>query len=625
MRLIAATIIAAVTAITLASSGAKAWDIPYDEWEDDTPTPGQPTPAKPVDQPGGLAPAASKIVPIVHRAGAVVLPTTGARVDLPALQDGADYRISGRWGLGTESGSWSRDIIDEIRASALIGATWYFVGPFILGTCDAVLKSITLTEAWRETRTIHGQSFELLGGTFKFTGSLGERPAVVMCGGPTERPLLLYRFFFEPNAPKSLPKDVLLARLPAVGAIKAIIESHVTRRWSRVKPLLDEAVGGDSADRESVKKAQLKYFQGEVTLPEDGAVWLVRDFDTMDWFERHIPRFPSFNVGFGKAPANVTCDDEAAAMREQARRSGESFLPTVPAPAGWRAMMTIKLKSSLAETVLCRYSAEGWVISLIRHDEALGDVAEAEPLLTAFMTTVGIAPEPIRPTRPTPSRPNNPTPSPSHDRDLQDVVYASMDFGAAVSHRDSAGLGRDETRFPSTRIAGPGFGFEGVFADGRGGLLLRWSMGVLPDAMAAFDGDRVSSSRWGGQMWWAAADLGFSFGVSDSGVLGFSIGWHGHSGPLLLNSSAAVSAHYMHLPAEVDGLGFYARLTPLQLMPSNERWVMSPLSLDLRVAFEGISFGTEFQYVGAPAVGDEDIPGEGWAFIFRVGAGRFFF
>jgi len=52
---------------------------------------------------------------------------------------------------------------------------------------------------------------------------------------------------------------------------------------------------------------------------------------------------------------------------------------------------------------------------------------------------------------------------------------------------------------------------------------------------------------------------------------------------------------------------------------------MSPLSVDLRLLGDDISFGFEFQWVGKPKPGEQHIPGEGVAAFIRLGFGGFFF
>lgn len=201
----------------------------------------------------------------------------------------------------------------------------------------------------------------------------------------------------------------------------------------------------------------------------------------------------------------------------------------------------------------------------------------------------------------------------------------SFDLAVAVSHRDSPALGLPEDAFPSLRVAGPGVSLQNLLFQTDGGLLLRTSVSVLPDAAAALDDALVSTARHGGQVWEGAAELGLAFSVGDDDLLGVTLGWHGLAGPLLLNSSLAASLYWIHMPEEPEAFGWSLRVTPAQFIPANERVLMSPLSVDWRMAVDGFGLGLEVQWVGAPKAGEEDIPGEGIAAIIRLGFGGFSF
>jgi hypothetical protein len=567
--------------------------------------------------PAEAPPVTATQTPIEHASGPIALPTTGLRIELPALPDGATYRISGRWGINADGHSWSRDVIDEVRDGRLIGATWYFVGPFASGDCDAVVETVRFGEVWREARIFRDQRVAATGGTFEFKGDLGIRPAIAMCGGPKARPWLVYRFVFEPGDPQRLERDRLVELARASQAVAAIIEAHHEGRWTRVRPRQDPSVMLAPESQPIPTSVDLVHFGARMPLPDDGALWVHSNYDLLDWFDRRVPRLPPLAVGFGRVTPGVTCADEAAIMRQHALADGESLLPTVAGPKGWQPMLTIRTQAGRAETVLCRHAGGTWVIALVRHEPNLGDVVEVEPLFEAFVGAVGTSTPPDD--EPAPPEPERVSAYPN------DVGWFSLDLALALSWRDMDNLGRSPDAFPATRVAGPGIGFESMFVEPEGGPLVRWAMGAAPDIAALFDSDLESTARFGGQVFWGHFDLGFGGRVADRHYIGGAMGWHGVAGPLLLNSSASLSLLWVLIPESTHDFGMMARLTPLQLLASNERWALSPLSLDIRAAFDGLTFGLELQWVAPPQPGDEDIPATGWAAILRVGFGGFIF
>ncbi len=105
--------------------------------------------------------------------------------------------------------------------------------------------------------------------------------------------------------------------------------------------------------------------------------------------------------------------------------------------------------------------------------------------------------------------------------------------------------------------------------------------------------------------------------------LAVGAGWQGIVGPLTENSSLALSLYVIGPPHGRHDVGWYARVTPVQLLAANEREVLSPLAVDARFVFAGgLYLGFELQYVRAPAADTQDTPAEGWMIALRFGAGR---
>lgn len=75
------------------------------------------------------------------------------------------------------------------------------------------------------------------------------------------------------------------------------------------------------------------------------------------------------------------------------------------------------------------------------------------------------------------------------------------------------------------------------------------------------------------------------------------------------------------MPSACGSRGVSVRALVL-LLTSDERMLLSPLSVDLRYFTSGLGVGVELQYIGAPEAGDEDVPAEGFACILRLGTGH---
>ena len=190
-----------------------------------------------------------------------------------------------------------------------------------------------------------------------------------------------------------------------------------------------------------------------------------------------------------------------------------------------------------------------------------------------------------------------------------------------VSHRDSAALGLDTDRYAPTRFTWPGLEL-GALGGQRTGLGARLAVAVAFDLPGAFDDDVSNSARFGGLHLEAALEALANLALGPDLVLSLGAGWHGLSGPLTKNSSLALSLYLASPPDAFAGTAWFLRVTPAQLFASNERELLSPLAVELRVALPGgVVLGAEGQWVPAPGADTEDTPAEGWALFLRVGVG----
>lgn len=301
-------------------------------------------------------------------------------------------------------------------------------------------------------------------------------------------------------------------------------------------------------------------------------------------------------------------------------------------PSGWVAEAPVKRKALGLEWIEARACAptDGaglrvtvtkFMANLVVRDGP-STLAPVAPVLEALRAALEVASRPV--TTPLTSEPSEP-PSPSHDpsgpsrSDDRGLIFGWWSLEIPISWRDvpdDLRVRGDEA--PALRVDFPGVEFGLVWSGGP--LLARFAAGAAFDGIGALSGDTTLSPRFGGQRLELGLDFGFALALGEDTRLGLSAGWHGMAGPLTKNSSLALSAHLLML---IDSRQAFAlRVTPVQLLASNERMLLSPLSVDLRFFTSGLGLGVELQYIGAPEADDEDIPAEGFACILRLGTGH---
>ncbi|PKN56018.1 MAG: hypothetical protein CVU56_18260 [Deltaproteobacteria bacterium HGW-Deltaproteobacteria-14] len=247
--------------------------------------------------------------------------------------------------------------------------------------------------------------------------------------------------------------------------------------------------------------------------------------------------------------------------------------------------------------------------------ERLGPGPTARPL-------PGVAPEPL-PLGDALDAPEAPDPRPRAPDGalvLPPIGLSWSGAEVAISHRDMTGVFPNNDSPPAdTRVAWAGLDVGALFA-------MRTGIGFRVAGVAAFDlaaiGDGVDDATFGRQH--VELDLDVLGTVAVGRVsLAVGAGWQGIVGPLTENSSLALSLYVIGPPHGRHDVGWYARVTPVQLLAANEREVLSPLAVDARFVFAGgLYLGFELQYVRAPAADTQDTPAEGWMIALRFGAGR---
>ncbi len=241
-----------------------------------------------------------------------------------------------------------------------------------------------------------------------------------------------------------------------------------------------------------------------------------------------------------------------------------------------------------------------------------GGRAHAHVPVAAVVAAAGLAVSEL------PVEPLEPTEAPRGR--LGDGVLVWFELEAPVSWR-GATTASDGKPSPSPRVTFPSLGL-GALVSAQSGLFARMSLALGVDLVGATAGRDAptTSPRYGGQRWEVLLDFGYALHLGDWGRLGLTLGWHGLSGPLTRNSSLASSLYALVAP-DPDVFAFMLRVTPMQLVAANERYFLSPLTIESRFIAAPFSVGVEAQWIDAPHSGDEDIPSRGFALIFRVGYG----
>jgi|GEM_PF-3311778 len=221
------------------------------------------------------------------------------------------------------------------------------------------------------------------------------------------------------------------------------------------------------------------------------------------------------------------------------------------------------------------------------------------------------------------SAPEAPDPRP-RDADgevvLPPVAMSWSGYELAVSYRDPSVSRRGDVGGDRDLRAAWGGSEIGALVTMRTGIGGRLALSAAFD-LGALDDDHDDASL-GRQHLELDLEILGSVAVGRLSIA-LGAGWQGIAGPITENSSLALSAYLIGAPYSGRDGAWFLRVTPVQLLASNERELLSPLAVELRYLFAGgLYLGVEGQYVRAPAADTEDTPGAAWALMFRVGAGR---
>lgn len=547
--------------------------------------------------------------PRLVSSGTVTLPLSGLTFEVPEETD-IGYLVSGFYSVVSASDYGARDIItqslylsdgwddyDEPQETV-----WVQHGLLREGGCAEFLAKERIDTPSDATFSAWGLSWTARVGTLD--AGAGSRPVVIACTRRDAQAESLVLHIRLDTLPTSAARDMVLGRAQVSDLAQAIAGAYRTERVAVDAPLLRSEVAPFGGAAPLPRTLAVPFHKVELALPKDGFAWSLA----------------------ANAPMARTASDFITSMFPSATDLGIEFRQIGPGPcegalgrttgtfvaaatvAGWSGER-VKQGQNFHEVWLCKSLADRAVIARLTAKAELGELARFQPILEAIATALATTPAP-------PARPASPK-SWTPTRNPKDFVHIAMGLEGVYSSRETGNL--DPNRFPATRLAGPGIDMQYLWM--FDGFLGRMNLAATFDLGGLFDDQKTSAARWGAQHLEFAFEIGFCFG--DDLRVGVMAGWTGMSGPLTLNSSLSVSAAIAMPPEDEDELGWILRVTPLNLLAANERSLFSPLAIDLDFAVSGIGLGAEFQYIGAPEVGDEDIPAAGWAVLFRFGLGGF--
>lgn len=310
------------------------------------------------------------------RNGQIALPMTGLLVDLKGGPN-SSYYVSGSWSISDDGETFdSRDVIDEfdLTTKNLVTGNWVLTGYFDAGDCSASLGEIAMTDAWTNTPSLWGQSWEARGGIYDIGGTIGAKPAVVLCrvepGMPT---LLLYHF--DLRAGSTAAKASLLASARGSSPLSSAAESYRLSRTEDDPPLYREEVrqrGNVDASRfVTLKNAGL-----EVLLPEDGYIWLDNFDDNSDYLQRMAPSLPELSLEIAFLDG-VRCEP----LFQELMKQTQIGLRVSNPPAGWSAGPGIRLDDGVSELPLCRESDGHALVVGLMQTGSITEISSLYPLL----------------------------------------------------------------------------------------------------------------------------------------------------------------------------------------------------------------------------------------------------
>lgn len=530
-------------------------------------------------------------------AGEVTLPLSGFVVDLPP--HAGHYALTAQYRL-IDADTYAAIDTLERRSGASTLETWTVRHGKLEGDCQGHLARL----AKEPTRHVELRGLD---GVLQISQLSPGRKTATFCA-PLGVESLVVSVHFHSSAnpdPTDLELEDTLRTSPIAAAILAAAASN--------KVAITTALGRDDVlalpdSRPYPAPIRLPKLAIELEPPADGFAWTYDARISKTLRGEHLTAYFPTAADLGVTLSQYGRGDcESVWQREGGRVLGPARV------AGFEGVYFAPDSGRVHEAHLCLSRPDRLIVAQLTSAAPLDDLEPFAPILSAIARTLSRlpAPPPLRATG---------VAAHGTDEALPADGFLFMQFGSEliVSSRDTAG--RDEDRFPATRLTGPGLALDFVFKIdgflGRTAFAATYGWGGLVSAEA------TPAARWGASHLEGAFEVGYAAG-SDF-ILGFMAGWTGMSGPLTLNSSLSVSAVFGMVPEAPGDFGWLLRATPIQLFAANERELMSPFEVELHLTpVEGLGINIGFQWIDAPGPGDQDIPAKGWALAFGIGSAIF--
>jgi hypothetical protein len=241
-----------------------------------------------------LAARAGDPMKIPASGGRITLPLSGLSVAFPAHSE-ITYELKGSWSL--KLGYDARDVIDGFKDEKLVSGTWVQTGYFDAGGPKAAVESTELVDSWpTTTMEAWGLTWQVRGGKFKFAGSLGLQPALILAAdrGANQPTLLLNHYFI---GEENVSGDEMIRRVKETAFLTEIVKAYRQQRWAAVKPL-HEAVVNPRDNSVAARVVTLPKHDLTVHLPDDGYFWKTegKPKDATDFLYRLGPTFPEMTL-----------------------------------------------------------------------------------------------------------------------------------------------------------------------------------------------------------------------------------------------------------------------------------------------------------------------------------------
>jgi hypothetical protein len=325
-----------------------------------------------------LAPGAMAQATTVIKDGIAQLPTSGFVIDLKA-KPGIDYHVSGSWALDKDVQVYdSRDVIDEIDPASgdVVSGNWVMTAYFDAGGCQESLAGIEMDDVTYGNVTTWNEDWLVSTGRFDLGGAFGKVGTAVFCRTRENKStLIMYHFAVREPAPRD--RQGLIASALASSALSGTSFAYTNERSSSIFPTKRRDVR-NRGTVSHIRDVRLPVSGLNLTIPDDGFVWLDNEGDGVDFLDRVLPSMPALSVELIYV-AGYTCAGVFETFTSDTR---PDHAPLV-IPAGWVGGPTLLVENQTELTLCNQRGADALVVGVFQ-GETNRDVSSLHPLLAAL-------------------------------------------------------------------------------------------------------------------------------------------------------------------------------------------------------------------------------------------------